>query len=562
MSSFLDELNNSDTSIQNTIKTKVEDDIGGIKNTEHEIEIDKFYNRNKIIRTIVIIISLILLISALIFIVKQVNKVEMMNFENKNISEMRTWSLKNSIQLDEKFVYNNTISENIVLTQSVKSGKKLSKKSIVNVKISRGANPDEKIKIPDFKSMTAPQIKQWITDKKLTNTQITEEESATIEVGHVIRSEFKDITVNKENFKRSDYLKIYVSKDKKSETSGKKVPDFTGVTKTKADEWATTNKINLKFTEKMSDSVAADKIISQDTKAKSNIKVGETINLVVSAGKGLDVPNYKRVFKDDATDYNTDFTVKIKTEYNLKIPYGVLISQSVASGSKVLPSKNNITLVYSEGKPFIKNLKGMHENELAQYFYTFAQKGTSFKYQRIHVNSKEEKGTIIWASKENEFVTMDEMIKIKISNGSLKESEEKTITIPNFSNILMEDAVNYNTDLIVSIKKQYSQTVKYGKLISQSVISGYKVSENKNKITLIYSVGKPYIKNLEDMTEKELETYFYSFTQKGANIKYQINYVFSDKKKGTIVSSSKYNEYIEMNDTVLINVSNGIKPTP
>ncbi|MCL1792154.1 MAG: hypothetical protein FWG40_12595, partial [Peptococcaceae bacterium] len=57
--------------------------------------------------------------------------------------------------------------------------------------------------------------------------------------------------------------------------------------------------------------------------------------------------------------------------------------------------------------------------------------------------------------------------------------------------------------------------------------------------------------------EKELPSYFYEFTGKGANITYSVTYVDSGEPKGQVVSASLYNQYMEMTTHVEIQVSRG-----
>jgi serine/threonine-protein kinase len=108
---------------------------------------------------------------------------------------------------------------------------------------------------------------------------------------------------------------------------------------------------------------------------------------------------------------------------------------------------------------------------------------------------------------------------------------------------------------------RYSDTVPYGGLISQSVKPGGYVTQEKNRVTLVYSAGKPYIGNLVGRAENELPAIFYDFTQMGASITYEITYVdVADPTmfpKGTVVAVSKSNEYISMNEVIQIQVSKG-----
>jgi hypothetical protein len=76
-----------------------------------------------------------------------------------------------------------------------------------------------------------------------------------------------------------------------------------------------------------------------------------------------------------------------------------------------------------------------------------------------------------------------------------------------------------------------------------------------------YSIGKPYLENLAGSSEKDLPSYFSDFVQKGANISYKVTYVDSAVAKGTIISTSKYSQFLSMSEKISIIVSNGSETT-
>ena len=79
---------------------------------------------------------------------------------------------------------------------------------------------------------------------------------------------------------------------------------------------------------------------------------------------------------------------------------------------------NEVTLKYSLGQPYFASLNGTLESEIAKTFYEYNQKGANFTYTIKYVDSSEEKGTIVWTSKSNEFVSLKEEFEIHVSNGS------------------------------------------------------------------------------------------------------------------------------------------------
>jgi hypothetical protein len=85
----------------------------------------------------------------------------------------------------------------------------------------------------------------------------------------------------------------------------------------------------------------------------------------------------------------------------------------------VFTTQNQLTVVYSEGKPYIDNLIGTSEKDIPAYFYAFKQKGLAIPYSITYVDSSVEKGKVVTVSRFNEFLSSSETIAIGISRGNL-----------------------------------------------------------------------------------------------------------------------------------------------
>jgi serine/threonine-protein kinase len=431
MANFLEQFESKNYKKENVVvkdeRPKASEEIeaksfSGVGNTDQDVVIDTSYNKHKTIRIAIIASAALLICIAGFFGFRFFNRVQILNFEGKGISEARTWALKNNLQLDEQLVFDNKVSSDVIISQAVKAGEKVVKKSVLTLTISKGADPDEKIEVPDFSTINAGEIQAWIDTNKLTNTNITQQNSDTIPKGTFIKAEYRDIAVNKDNFKRKDYLTIYASKGSSVSDTSVTLPNFVGMTKTAADEWATSKNITIKYTEQVSTSVAKDKIISQDKEVGATVESASTISLTVSAGEGVLVPSFSNVSMEEAPGINSLLAVTVKKQYSNTVPYGKFISQSVSVGKRVLPAENKVTVTYSEGKPYIGNLVGTLEKDLAAYFYAFTQKGTKITYTVTYVDGSEDKGLVVWASKYNEYISFNENVSIKVSKGNLPRS--------------------------------------------------------------------------------------------------------------------------------------------
>lgn len=422
MANFLENFDSNTYKNDSTSKKKMEQptkpEKTGVKVTDHQVVFDKNYSRNKLIRILVYCGIVLVLMTVGLLTFSALNKVVVPNFKDKTLAEAQAWATKNSVELDTSYKYDMKVNADIVITQSVQADKKISKHNLLKLTVSSGANPDEKIDVPDFTTMTASKIQAWIDDNKLTNTTISEENSDTIDSGGFIKATYRDISTDQDNFKRKDYLTISVSKGPTVASGDITMTNLVGETKSEAESWASTNGVNLVTTIVTSKTVAADNVISQDVATGDTVKSGGTINLVLSGGTGIKVPSFAAVAMSDAQNKYSDFKVTVKQRYSKSVAYGKYLSQSVSSGSYVLATNNNIEVTYSLGKPYLDNLAGTSEKNLPSYFGDFTAKGAKISYKVTYINSDVAKGTIISTSKYCEYLSMSETIKIVVSNGS------------------------------------------------------------------------------------------------------------------------------------------------
>ncbi len=417
-----DKLSDSSNAVKtdNTDKENITKQVLGIKSDEHDIVIDASYNKNKTIRYIVIGVVIILICIMSFFAFKMFNSVKVLNFVDKNVSEAKTWGLKNKIELDLQYIFNTQVFSDIVISQDKEQNTSIQKGDILTLTISKGADPDEIIVLPDFSVMTTSQIRSWIEENKVFNTSVIQEYSDSVEVNKFIKKEFRDTAVEENNFKRKEYLSIYVSRGKEVAQKNITVPDFSNKSKTEVDTWANTNDINVVYTDVTSNTIMEGFIVSQDIPKDEYISSKDTIKLKVSIGKSVKVPNFSNITKDAAATIEPELNISVTTKFSDTIAYGKLISQSVNANVYLSGKNKNVNVVYSEGKPFIDSLMGRIEKDIAQYFYEFTMKGANVTYTIKYIDSHEEKGSVVWMSKYNEFVSINDSIELHVSKGNLK----------------------------------------------------------------------------------------------------------------------------------------------
>ena len=389
-----------------------------ITGPQHDTVIDTYYHKRKLTKGIIIAAAGAALIFLVIFAIFMMNRVEVKNFVDTSISDAKTWGMSNKITIETNTVFNKEHAENMIISQSKEAGKKISKGAVLSFEVSKGADPDEKIALPDFATMSASEINRWIDDNKVVNANVITEFSESVPLGQLIRTEFNDPMVTAADYARRNGLLIYLSKGTEKLQKNITMLKFDGKPKSDVEVFAQTNDIDVTYEEAASDTVVAGCVISQDVQAGTKVAKKSKLKVVISQGKAVTVPNFANMTKEEATAV-TALNVTIKSKYSNSVPYGQLISQSEPSGKKLV-APAEISVVYSEGQPYISSLKGQSENTLPALFYDYKNGGANITYSVYYVDSSDPKGQVTDSSKFNEYLSMNDHVDVYISRGNLE----------------------------------------------------------------------------------------------------------------------------------------------
>ena len=391
----------------------------------------------------------VIVVAALVYIfVFPHIKVE--SFVGKSQNDAAAWIKQNEIEsagIVFKEEYSFDVAKGNVVSQTPESGK-VKKDAKMTFVISKGADPDELVSLPDIKNMTKSEIESWISENKLSATKINTTYSDTVAKDEVISV---DLSVDTDKFTRGTSLKINISKGP-APAGTIKVENFKGQAYSIVENWAKTKKITLKKVEAYDDDMASGLIISQSIAADKEMKEGETLTVTVSKGKGVTVPNF---LKMSETEYNTwkdtntgenAIQVKEKVYYSDSASY--VLKQSVTAGTTIAQSEVVIVTI-NKGDGFYLN------EALTALGYDYVEGSTSYDrlddwsykakeiglnaqvhmYTGNYVASDKPKGTILkieYAKDEdgnkysmNEKLPLDVRIFCSVSSGELDKDEYK-----------------------------------------------------------------------------------------------------------------------------------------
>ncbi|MEG1066382.1 MAG: PASTA domain-containing protein [Erysipelotrichaceae bacterium] len=261
--------------------------------------------------------------------------VKMIDLTNKTDFDAMLWLKRNGIKFTTKREFSDTIKKfNIVKTDPIKDTMIDQKKVNLLLYISKG----KEIVVPDVSKMSVKDLTNWAITNHL-DLNIESEYHESIELGKVIRTNVKKDQKISEGF---DFL-IVTSKGPLT------MIDATEASKISA--WASENKLSIKISEEFSDKIEKGKIISCSVKAGDVIKNGSGIELVVSLGKAVEVPDVVGLSSSKASDIISaaKLDCNIIYSYSSSVDKGNVISQSLGVGSKVAEG-TTLTINVSSGK--------------------------------------------------------------------------------------------------------------------------------------------------------------------------------------------------------------------
>ncbi|MDX8045751.1 PASTA domain-containing protein [Gracilibacillus sp. S3-1-1] len=392
--------------------------------TEHndQIEIDPNYQRNKRIKLLIYIGSGAIFLLLIGFIYYFTQYVKMESFIGEPVAEARKWADENKMEIALEQEYSMEYDANQVIEQAVKQGKRVKKGSTITLTSSIGADPEAHIELPAFEEMTLSEAEAWKDENKADNLQIVTEYSEDIENGDFTRFVIRDESINEEEYKRQDNATVYFSKGEEVFKKDIKVPNFVSKTKEEVEQWAEANDIEISFKEKPSKKIETGLVSKQNIDPEEMIAKKEKMKITISLGEATEVPNFASLTMDEAMNYE-GLNVTVKQQFHNNVKYGQLIAQSIEPGTEITEQDNqNITVTYSEGKPYLRDYRGQLEGDLPRAFYDdYQSKGASISYIVKYVDAPEVKGTVVGMSQFNEYVSMDYTVEIRVSNNKNAE---------------------------------------------------------------------------------------------------------------------------------------------
>lgn len=243
---------------------------------------------------------------------------------------------RHAINYEIKREFSNKIKRDYVMAQSIKPGTviKANSEDKVIITISRG----EEIKVPNLTSMSMAEITDWVIKNRL-KLEFSEKYDDSVDDNKVISSNYKKGDI----IEQGSLISIVISKGKII------MPGVSNLSEFK--DWAEKYGINYQEEHQFSENVSIGEIISYSHKTGDVIKNNDTVTVIISDGKEIEVPNLVGMNKSDIISKLNKLNLKYSFvyKYSSSVSKDKAISQSISSGSKV-SSGTTVTVTLSNGK--------------------------------------------------------------------------------------------------------------------------------------------------------------------------------------------------------------------
>jgi serine/threonine-protein kinase len=345
-------------------------------------------------------------------------------------------------------------------------------------------------------------------------------------------------------------------------TNRVEIPDFEGRPIAEARNWEISNRITFEVTSEFNLEYADGVVISQNVAPGSHLFRGGVLPITVSLGADPDelitLPNFNEMDITEVRAWRTDLrmlNVIINEEYSETVDNGSFIRQEFVDRAMTAENyrrRDGLIIVMSRGEEVVvanipmSNFSGRLRGDVEEWA---RQHDIEVTFDEA-ISNTVPAGTVMSQSvAPRVLVARESTLLITLSLGP-------AVIVPDFAPMTIEEATAF-PGLSVITRRRFSDSVPFGRLISQSEPPGTELIGEVSRVTVTYSLGRPFLENLITQSESVLPEIFYNFTSQGVNVTYSINRVDSWYPRGQILNMSKYSEWLDMTDHIYIWVSRG-----
>lgn len=393
------------------------------------------------------------------------------NFSNHSINDILKWGEENNIKIEQIYEYSDNIQEFGIISQDIAPNTPLENIDTIKLIISSGPNYDKIVIIPNLVGSNIDELIR-IKGELLLNNVIIEYVKSDEEKNKIVSQSLKG------QYARNTQIKFEVSLGNETLKEIQMI-DLINKSLFDASLWLKQNSIQYEITYEFSD-VAKNTVLSQDIQKGTIVNIeNDKLNLVVSKGKSITVPDLISMSNDDIVDWISDNNLKVEFNdiYHTSIPLGGIIDVNYKKDD-IIEDGTLIKITTSKGQIRFPKVNTLQELK------TWANKYNIIVNEEYATSNTVGKGNIINATyKENDVVDSSKPIDVVISTG-------KPITVPNFYN-MSKSAISskcQSLGLVCTFYESGYSSIVYNNAIKQSVSAGSTVTSGKT-ISIALSKG-------------------------------------------------------------------------
>jgi beta-lactam-binding protein with PASTA domain len=274
------------------------------------------------------------------------------------------------------------------------------------------------------------------------------------------------------------------------------VPNVVGQTQTDANSAITVAGLMIGVaTYEYSYTVAADHVISQSPGGGITVPIGSLVDLAISLGPPVIVPNVAGTAEAAAESAITAAGLTVGTltyEYSNFVPEGLVISQNPVGGT-IVPTGSLINLVVSLGQPVVPNVVGMQQ--------TAANSAITLAGLAVGVITDEYSDTVSVGLIINQNPIAGTTVPVGSPVNYLVSLGQPVVPdVVGMTETAAGSAITSVSLMVGAATYVHSNTVTAGLVMAQNPIGGATVSVGST-VSIVVSLGPPVVPDVVGMTQ-------------------------------------------------------------
>jgi len=347
------------------------------------------------------------------------------------------------------------------------------------------------------------------------------------------------------------------------------VPNWEGRELRDAQTWQITGGAAVDYTSEYSLEVDEGLIIRQSNEPGSTMSRNAVLSVVVSQGPDMnevvDLPDFEEMTRGQIGTWANEnrirgITFREENSSDIEVTHVIRVEFSSAVDPDQFRRSDAVTIYVSTGPDTVQigNMIGDSREEVDEFIAENPLIDVEIEYEP---HETIERGNVLAQSHSSGTrLEIGETFTLTLSAGEI-------VTVPNFADMRRVEAREMAEDpearLNVTVHDRWSATVPYGRFISQSVAAGEELYGESPTVIVVYSRGRPWVDRMIGQMANTIEPAIVAINDDGAFITVTITHVDSYYPRGQIISQSRYNQYVALDDHINFQVSHGnLEPPP